>query len=127
MNYLMVIIAILLTFIASFAWYMLFGKQLAMLNSKAYGNSSRPGPQKMLLELLRNAILALVVSYLTSQLHVTYLSQSILLAVVLWIGFPVVLLSGSVLHEKVPVKLAAIHSGDWLIKLLILVALLRAN
>lgn len=35
----------------------------------------------------------------------------------LWGAFPVVLLSGSVVHEKVPWQLAAIHAGDWLIKL----------
>jgi hypothetical protein len=34
-------------------------------------------------------------------------------------GFPVVLLSGSVIWEKVPAKLAAMHSGDWLVKLLV--------
>lgn len=28
------------------------------------------------------------------------------------------ILSGSVLREKVPSKLAAIHAGDWLVKLL---------
>jgi hypothetical protein len=42
------------------------------------------------------------------------------LAVGLWARFPAVLLTGSVVHEKVPWKLAAIHSGDWLVKLLII-------
>jgi hypothetical protein len=38
----------------------------------------------------------------------------------LWIGFPVVLLVGSILWENVPVKVAAIHAGDWLVKLLVI-------
>ncbi|MGH7316977.1 MAG: DUF1761 domain-containing protein [Candidatus Rokuibacteriota bacterium] len=38
----------------------------------------------------------------------------------LWIGFPVVLLTGSVVWENVPPKLAAIHSGDWLLKFLVI-------
>ena len=42
------------------------------------------------------------------------------LALALWIGFPVVLLTGSVIHEKVPPMLAAIHAGDWLLKLLVI-------
>jgi hypothetical protein len=32
------------------------------------------------------------------------------------LGFPVVLLAGSILWERVPAKLAAIHAGDWLVK-----------
>ena len=41
------------------------------------------------------------------------------LATGLWAAFPVVLLAGSVVREKVPWRLAAIHGGDWLIKLLL--------
>jgi hypothetical protein len=37
-----------------------------------------------------------------------------------WIGFPVVLLAGSVFHENVPFRLAALHAGDWLVKLLVI-------
>ncbi len=48
------------------------------------------------------------------------------IVILLWIGFPVVLLSGSVLWEDVPARLAAIHAGDWLIKLLLIGAILAA-
>ncbi len=37
----------------------------------------------------------------------------------LWGAFPAVLLTGSVVHEKVPWQQAAIHAGDWLVKLLL--------
>jgi hypothetical protein len=37
-----------------------------------------------------------------------------------WIGFPVVILIGSVLWENTPVKVAAIHAGDWLVKMLVI-------
>jgi hypothetical protein len=123
-NYLALLLAVLLSFFASFVWYMIFGKQLAKLNPRAYGNMTKPEPQKMLLELVRNLILALVIFHLTSHLHIATLTNSVFLALVLWIGFPVVLLSGSVLHEKVPAMLAVIHTGDWLIKLLLMVILL---
>jgi len=33
--------------------------------------------------------------------------------------FPAVLLTGSVVHEKVPWQQTAIHAGDWLITLLV--------
>ncbi|MPZ92517.1 MAG: DUF1761 family protein [Actinobacteria bacterium] len=38
----------------------------------------------------------------------------------LWIGFPIVLWAGAIMHEKVPSKLAAIPAGDWLLKLLVI-------
>jgi len=37
----------------------------------------------------------------------------------LWLAFPVILLLGSVVHENVPWQLAALHAGDWLVKLLV--------
>ena len=46
--------------------------------------------------------------------------------VALWTGFPVVLWVGAVVHERTPVRLAAIHAGDWLLKLLAVGALLGA-
>jgi hypothetical protein len=39
---------------------------------------------------------------------------------VLWVGFPFVLLSGSVLWDNVDWRLATIHAGDWLLKLLVI-------
>ena len=46
-------------------------------------------------------------------------SGGLLLGLVLWIGFPLVLWTGAILHERTPLKLAAIHAGDWLVKLLV--------
>ena len=42
------------------------------------------------------------------------------LAAVLVIAFPVVLLWGSVWHERVPLALTAIHGGDWAAKITII-------
>lgn len=41
----------------------------------------------------------------------------------LWIGFPFVLLTGSVMREKVPPVTAMLHAGDWLLKLLVIAAI----
>ncbi|MER6796998.1 DUF1761 family protein, partial [Amycolatopsis mediterranei] len=46
------------------------------------------------------------------------------LALLLWAGFPVVILAGSVLHERVPVRLAALHAGDFLAKIAVVAVLL---
>lgn len=61
---------------------------------------------------MRNVVLALVVAWLAGgDIPV------LLLALALWVGFPAVLLAGSVFHERVPV---ALHAGDWLVKLLLI-------
>ena len=39
---------------------------------------------------------------------------------------PLVLLSGSVVWERVPVPRAALHTGDWLVKLVAIGALVGA-
>lgn len=46
-----------------------------------------------------------------------------MLAAVLWAGFPLVLWTGAMLHERTPWKLVAIHAGDWLVKLLLIAAI----
>ena len=44
-------------------------------------------------------------------------TDGVLLGLALWVGFPLVLWIGAVIHESTPLKLAAIHAGDWLVKL----------
>ena len=49
-----------------------------------------------------------------------------LLGLALWIGFPFVLWAGAMLHESTPWRLAAIHAGDWLVKLLLIAVIVTA-
>jgi hypothetical protein len=51
--------------------------------------------------------------------HLLALPSALLLALVLWVAFPLVLLTGSIIWERVPWQTAAIHAGDWLLKLLL--------
>jgi hypothetical protein len=55
--------------------------------------------------------------------HLHTVGSAILLGLVLWWGFPLVLLSGSVMWEKVPAPTAVLHAGDWLLKLLVISAI----
>lgn len=41
----------------------------------------------------------------------------LLLGLALWAGFPLVLWIGAIVHERTPLRLAAIHAGHWLVKL----------
>jgi len=47
-------------------------------------------------------------------------TDGLVLGLALWIGFPFVLWTGAMLHENTPLELAAIHAGDWLVKLLLI-------
>ena len=77
----------------------------------------------MPVELARTLTLALVLAGLASILKIRNPVGGMQLALALWVGFPFILLTGSVLYENVPSKLAAIHAGDWLAKLLIVAVL----
>jgi hypothetical protein len=101
------------------AYYMALARQRAAL-SPAAAAMTRPPAWMMPLELTKSLILAAVIGGLVTLLGITNLLGALVLGVVLWIAFPVILLAGSVVHERVPTKLAAIHSGDWLAKLQII-------
>ncbi len=111
-------------------WYILFAKQRRESSRQETTSSPddmrRPRPGKMLIELVRNLVLALVLAYLVLNLSITNLSGALFFGMVAWVGFPLILLTGSVLWENVPWKVAAIHAGDWLVKLLLMTAILGA-
>ncbi len=121
-NYLSVVTAAIVTLVASSIWYIAFAKQWRQLGSTnaAVDNARRPEPLKMLGEVARNLVLAFVLAYLIVHLGALAWSGALLLGFLLWIGFPVILLSGSIMREDYPWKLAAIHAGDWLIKLILI-------
>jgi hypothetical protein len=76
-------------------------------------------PWKLAVELLRCVILAAVVAGLATQGDVDTWTAGLILGLVLWVGFPLVLWVGAVIHENTPIRLAVIHGGDWLLKLLL--------
>ncbi len=106
-------------FLISSVWYGAFGALLARL-SPAYAGERRVPPWMPVLELLRSAVVAVVAGLACDRLDVGGVGGLIVVALVGWVGFPVVLLSGSVLHERVPWRLAALHAGDWLLKLVVI-------
>ncbi len=120
-NFVAVAIAAVAVWIVSTVYYIVFTKQMVSLHpayAEAAGTS--PEPWKIVVELVRNLVLASVVAWLAHRLHITEWLDGAALGLVLWVGFPLVLWSGSVMWEKVPAKLAAIHGGDWLLKLLVI-------
>ena len=118
-NFLAVVMAAVAAFILSGIWYAVFGNQLARLHL-AYADSGSISACDVFVELARNLVVALALAWLLDQVGVEDWAQAALVGFVLWFGIAVVLLIGSVYHEKVPVKLAAIHAGDWLLKLVVI-------
>jgi hypothetical protein len=85
---------------------------------------ARPKPWKVLAELVRTAIVASAFAWIAARAGFLDVGHGVVLALVAWIGFPLVLLSGSVIWEKVHPVTAAMHAGDWLLKLLLIAAVL---
>ena len=122
MNYLAIVVAAVAAFVFSAVWYGVFGQDMAKLHP-AYADPAaalRPPAWKMLVEVVRSLILAYVLSRFVVLLGVVDWRGAIRLGLWMWVGFPFVLWTGAVVWENVPPKLAAIHTGDWLVKLLLI-------
>ena len=100
--------------LTSGAWYAAWGDRLARLDP-AYAPGTPTPPWILPVELARSSAVALVVAQLVEGRAGP--AARARLALALWAAFPGVLLTGSVVHEKVPWQQAAIHAGDWLVKL----------
>ncbi len=124
-NYLAVLVAAVAVFVLGWLWYspLLFYKPWMRLRGMdpvaAMAGAKMPGG-KLLIELARCLVLAYVIARLVIPLGVGGWLGAAELGLVFWIAFPVVLLTGSVIWENVPWKVAAIHAGDWLVKMLVI-------
>lgn len=99
------------SFVISSVWYSVLDRDRAA--------DGRPSPLMIVAELGRSALVAGAVVGLAKAMDTTSVGPLLLLALVLWVAFPFVLLSGSVMWDRVPVGTAARHGGDWLVKLLV--------
>jgi hypothetical protein len=118
-NVLAALVASIAAFVLGATYYALLGEQLAEVSGAATADE-QPPPWKIAVELLRCLILATVVAGLASQAEIDTSTGGLCLGLALWVGFPFVLWTGAVIHEDTPRKLAAIHAGDWLAKLLVI-------
>jgi hypothetical protein len=125
-NYLAVVVAAVAAFIASSVWYILFGKaRMKLIGDPSAGADVRSvRVMKILSELVRGLVVAYVLAVVLA--GVVDWKGAVLRAVLVWIGFPAMILAGSVIWDKRPWKLAAIHAGDWLAKLLVVAVVVSA-
>jgi hypothetical protein len=121
-NYWAILLSAVAAFVLSYVWYSVFAEQMVRLHPLSPGTPAammRPPAWKMGAEIVRSLILAFVLARLVRGLGVSTGPGAAGLAVLLWIGFPFVLWTGAIMWENVPVELAAIHAGDWLLKLVL--------
>jgi Protein of unknown function (DUF1761) len=114
----------LAAFVTSSVYYspLLFGKAYMTLSGIKPG--TRMPAWVPLLEFVRTLFLSYVVARLFVILGGINLKGALQLGGWLWLGFPAMLLMGSVMWQKFPWRLAVIHGGDWLLKLLLMVVVL---
>ena len=115
-NLLAILVATMVAVVLSATYYVMLGGQLATV-SDAVASDEQPAPWTVGVEVLRTLLVVVVVTGLASQTGTDEWAGGLVLGTALWIGFPLMLWAGAMLHERVPWKLAAIHAGDWLIKL----------
>src|SRR5262245_34688099 len=124
LNYLAIAVAAVAAVVLSTAYYSAFSSQLAALHDAyASAGANRPPAWKVLVELARSLVVAAVLAGLADSIGIDGWGGALLLGLVAWVGFPVVLWTGAVIWENVPLKLAVIHAGDWLIKLLVVASI----
>jgi hypothetical protein len=127
MNYLAIAVTTVAAFVASSVWYVVFGKQRMQLlgnDPGATADMRKVQPWKMLGEIVRSFIVAYVLARFVVLLGIVDWKGAVRLGLWVWFGFPFMILVGSVVWDRRPWKLAAIHAGDWLVKILLMAIML---
>jgi Protein of unknown function (DUF1761) len=120
-----VAVATVAAFLLSGAWYAVLPAPPAA-SEAGDPPGTETSPPVLLAEILRSAVVVIVVAGLAAELGSVDIAEGAALGLVLWVGFPAVLFAGSIIHEHYPRRLAAIHLGDWLLKLALIGAIIGA-
>ncbi len=118
-----IFVASVVAFVLGGFYYTILAGQLATVSESAGGSMK---PWQLGAEIVRCIVLATVVACLASMIGTDGWQDGLGLGLLLWVGFPLVLWIGAIVHERTPLKLAAIHGGDWLIKLPVIAVIVSA-
>lgn len=83
-------------------------------------------PWKLLVEIPRTFGVVFVMGRLLTMLGANDVRSAVKLALWLWFGFSALMWVGAVTWEQNPWQVAAIHSGDWLLKIVLIAVILSA-
>jgi Protein of unknown function (DUF1761) len=125
LNYMAIAAATVVAFIEGSLYYspLMFGPLWMRLSGMDPSTAAKVSPWAVVGEIARDFVLTYVVARLVARLSEANWKSAAGLGLWLWIGFPLMLLSGSVMWQGVSWKSAAIHAGDWLVKLLLITAI----
>jgi len=124
MNYWAVIVAALAAFVMSSLYYspMLVGGIWRAVDPAAAAITF--SPWKPLVEILRTLGITFVMAHLLLTLGAKGFVELMMFALWIWFGFSALMWVGAVIWEGTPWQVAVIHSGDWLLKTLLIAAIL---
>ena len=116
-----VALATLAAVATSAAWYAAWTPRLAQYDDAYAAGGDGPSPAAVLpVEVARTATVATAVAVLAGRTRARGPGDTIRWGLGLWAAFPMVLLTGSVFHQRVALQEAAIHARDWLVKLTVI-------
>ncbi|MGH3762618.1 DUF1761 domain-containing protein [Actinophytocola sp.] len=118
-----VAVATVAAFVASTVYYTAFDKLRTALLGAEPAAQERPPAWKIAAELMRSLVIAGSLAVAVGELGIDGVGGVLLLAVGVWLAFPVTILTGSVVWDDVPWRLAALHAGDWLLKAVLITLL----
>ena len=120
-----IVVSAVAAFVASLVWYTIFGDVRMELRGidPATAADAATSAWTMLIVVVQSLVVAFMLAYFVVHFGVVDWRGAVRLGALVWV-FPAMILLGSVVHENVPLMLAAIHAGDWLVKLLLMTVIL---
>lgn len=124
-NYCAVVVAGLAAFVISslYSSPLLLGNVWRAVDPVATAGVT-PSILKAVGELFRTIIITLVIARLMALLGSSDWKSAVRLALWLWFGFSGMMWVGAIMWEQTPWQIAAIHSGDWLVKTVLIASIL---
>jgi|SRR5579864_3521746 len=127
LNYWALMVAAVVAFVGSSVWYVVFGNELAKVSPVfAELQAQKPAAWRMIAVFAGSLVLSFVVAYLIGLKEDVTWMGAVGIGCLLWLGLSAVQWMSSMVWEKVPLTMDAIHAGDWLMKLMVISAIVGA-
>jgi hypothetical protein len=124
-NYWSILVAAVAAFLFSSFYYspLLLGAVWRTVDPVATA-AAKASAAKALFEFVRTLVITLVIARVLAMLQVLKWKSAVQIVLLLWFGFSAMMWVGAIMWEKTPWPVAAIHSGDWLVKTVLIAFIL---